>query len=160
MTTLVETAKHTYACDRLSPFKALHVGRRLLPMLKGMEGIFAAAISNEAMDFAAALQEAGPILDTLAGLPDDQVEYIINTCLSAARRKGDNGQWFPCTTSQGDLMFADIDAREMLEISAGVIRENLESFFPDRDSISGDGVADKAPGQGIPTLVRNMRVRS
>jgi hypothetical protein len=66
--------------------------------------------------------------EILAKMPDDDVEYVLNTCLSVVYR--DEGTGFQRIQVQaGVMMFSDIDLSVMIKLVISVIKENLGNFF-------------------------------
>lgn len=76
------------------------------------------------------LSYVGPVLERLAEMSDEDTEYVLTTCLSACLRQ-DRGGWAPVVSPQGQLMFSDMNALEMLQLAQEVIKHNLADFFPD-----------------------------
>ena len=65
--------------------------------------------------------------DTLAALPDDDVNAVIYPCLSVVNRQHEKG-WVK-VFDQGELMFADIDLFTMLQLVARVVADSLGNFL-------------------------------
>jgi hypothetical protein len=107
----------TYSIEKLNAFEQLHIARRLAPMLASLAG---------AEDEGGALPA---IADTLSKMSDDDVNYIVNNCLKACKRKQE-GKGYAKVMVSGALMFADIDLTAMLALVQAVVEENLGSFFP------------------------------
>ena len=127
MNTEIEVNSHVYLIGKLDVFKQFHVARRLAPVL--------AALGSSAGDVAKAETADGAMMGVLSGvasvvaqMPEDDVNYVLNACLSAARRKSDD-KWARVMTGT-NLMFADMQMDEMMRITIETIKENLGSFFP------------------------------
>jgi hypothetical protein len=74
-------------------------------------------------------QVALPIAEALAGLSDEQVNYIIIACLKVCYYKQDTG-WARMTNGSGQIMNADLTLQDLLGVTVEVIKENLGGFFP------------------------------
>lgn len=121
MNDIVEVGGHKYRIGRIDARKQFHVARRLAPLLAGMSGI-----PDKSAGFAAFL---GPLADALSGMSDEDVDYVLDVCLSVCQRIQPNGHPAPVMT-RGGLMFEDIDMGQMIQLAVKVIQENLGGFFP------------------------------
>lgn len=70
-----------------------------------------------------------PVLERLSEMSDEETEYVIMTCLRVCQRQQDQG-WAPVLSPRGDIMFHDLGALEMLNLTREVIQLNLSDFFP------------------------------
>lgn len=111
-----EVSGNNYRADRLDAKKQFHVARRLTPVLSSLNG------ASDAEIFAS-------IASALADMPDEQCDYILDTCLGAClRQQGD--KWVKVYNDRVKaLQFDDIDLTAMLQIAQNVIQENLSGFF-------------------------------
>ncbi len=134
----VEVDGFAYQIGQLNAFDQLHVFKRLLPMLAGLnvegDGDLAAKAAKGFEAMAANLQK----------LSDQDCDYIVNTCLTAVRRKVGN-TWAPVMTRDKQLMYQDIKLTVMLNLTGQVIQENLSDFFNTAGATSGAPKA--APAQ-------------
>jgi hypothetical protein len=132
----MEIAGITYQVGKLNAFEQLHVARRLAPMLGDLVSIFKQhpnLISDGESDGESAesriLELAlGPLSHTFAKMSNEDVDFIVNTCLSACQRKQERG--YAKVFVNGHLMFQDIQLDTLLGLTFAVIEENLGSFFP------------------------------
>lgn len=128
----VEVGGHTYRLGKLDARKQLHVFRRLSPLIASAGGIASLVAARASMvrpegegpsleQMGAIAGMIGPVLNVLASLPDDEVDYVIDTCLQVVSRKneGDTG-WSP-VCPQGVLMFDDISLPSLLDLTARVV---------------------------------------
>jgi hypothetical protein len=122
----------TYSTGKLNAFEQLHVSRRLAPMLAALVSSFQSAPSlakgaelNEDDILALA---TGPLADTFSKMSDEDVNYIVNTCLAVCQRKQAGG--YSKVISNGNLMFSDIELDTLMGLTLAVIQENLGRFFP------------------------------
>lgn len=120
-----------YRTAKLDVFQQLKVSRKLLPVLAGLVSEFSTLKAQAtAGNTEAVLESVLPkIADTLAALPDDDVNAIIYPCLSVVARQHDKG-WVQ-VFNQGSLMFDDIDLFTMLQLVARVVADSLGNFLKD-----------------------------
>ena len=117
-----------YTIGKLDAFTQLHVARRLAPVLAGMFTAFrhAPEIANAADDSILAMA-TGPLAETLAKMSNEDVDYVVNACLSVCQRQQAKG-WAKVMVN-GSLMFSDIELDALLGLTVAVIQENLGRFF-------------------------------
>ena len=124
-----------YRATKLSAMQQLHLTRRIAPLVPPLMPLFMkVARASQAdgieknIDAIAAL--AGPLADGLAGMGDEQAEYVINTCLSVVKRHHDQN-WAAVWNPTAKLpMFPDLnDIYTLLPIVMQVIRDNLGPFI-------------------------------
>lgn len=149
-----EYAGNIYKIGKMDTFDQFHVARRLAPALFALGGVaasmkdfFAAKpqdptngeeevvegdVPKMSGEEESSIMEAfGPVAQAIANMPDADIEYILNKCLSAVYRL-DNKAWQKVSViSQGRarLMFKDIDLPVMLHLATKVIQDNLGNFF-------------------------------
>lgn len=121
MNDIVEVGGHKYRIGRIDARKQFHVARRLAPLLAGMTGL-----QNKSAGFSAFL---GPLTESLSGISDEDVDYVLDVCLGVCQRIESNGHPAPVMTRSG-LMFDDIDMGQMVQLAIKVIQENLGGFLP------------------------------
>ena len=119
-----EVEGRQYRARQMNAILQFQVGRRIIPLFKAVPG----AVKVDAD----ALKQLGPMLDAIAAMPDQDVEYILKNCMVHAERQNDGGTgWSPVATPAGDIMFVDVNASMMvmLQVAFGVIKDNLSGFF-------------------------------
>ena len=118
-----------YRTAKLDVFQQLRVSRKLLPVLAGLVSEFSTLKAQAAAgNSGAVLKSVLPkIADTLAALPDDDVNAVIFPCLSVVSRQHEKG-WAKIF-DQGVLMFDDIDLFTMLQLVARVVADSLGNFL-------------------------------
>lgn len=118
-----------YRTAKLDVFQQLKVSRKLLPVFAGLVSEFGALKAQAtAGNSGAVLESVLPrIADTLAALPDEDVNAVIHPCLSVVSRQHASG-WAQ-VFSQGTLMFDDIDLFTMLQLVARVVADSLGNFL-------------------------------
>jgi hypothetical protein len=126
----------TYHISRLTPKKAFHVSRRLAPFLgailphlrqlfeKGDDGKL--PLPETFLERGAELLPA--IADIIAKMPNEDCDFVIDTCLSVVSVKQDRGS--APVMSNGVLMFDYIDMKTMIQLTMEVVKVNLSDFFP------------------------------
>ncbi|MBJ3816664.1 hypothetical protein F9C28_17535 [Shimwellia pseudoproteus] len=119
----------TYRIATLDVFQQLKVSRKLLPVFAGLVSEFGtlkaqvSAGNNQGM-----VDSVLPkIADTVAALPDDDVNAVIYPCLGVVSRQ--NGRNWSPVFSQGVLMFDDISMLDMLQLVARVVADSLGNFL-------------------------------
>lgn len=116
-----------YRLGKLGALPQFHISRRLSPMLAATGTSLVGlklGMDTEVSEFARILE---PVTEIIAKMPEDDVNYILFTCLNVVSRK-QGEQWAPITRN-GQLMFEDIDMPAMLQIVFGVIKINLGNFL-------------------------------
>lgn len=123
-----------YQIGKMDARKQLHVVRRLVPTL--LEAVPLAELKDiKSLDLTKVVSKLGPLSDALASMKDEDVDYIIDTCLAVVSRKvdGDRG-WAPLITQGGGMMY-DIDLGTMMSLTFEVVQENLQGFFDALQSV-------------------------
>lgn len=118
-----------YRTAKLDVFQQLKVSRKLLPVLAGLVSEFSTLKEQAAAGNSGAVLESvlPKIADTLAALPDEDVNAVIYPCLGVVARKQEKG-WVK-VFDQGVLMFDDIDLFTMLQLVARVVADSLGNFL-------------------------------
>lgn len=143
-----------YRTAKLDVFQQLKVSRKLLPVLAGLVSDFSTLKSLVVRDGegkvvfdkqrgSAVLDAVLPkIADTLASLPDDDVNAVIYPCLGVVSRQHEKG-WVK-VFDQGELMFADIDLFTMLQLVARVVADSLGNFLKELPDSPPEGQPPQA----------------
>lgn len=122
-----EVAGHTYTVGKLNALTQFHVSRRLAPILAAM-GVslqsLQAGVQRDLSDFASLLE---PVTEMMAKMPEEDVNYVIFTCLGVVKRKVGE-RWAPVANG-ASLMYEDIDMLAMLRLVVEVVRSNLGAFM-------------------------------
>lgn len=119
-----------YRIGRLNPRKQFHLSRRMAPFILALgKGAGSASSIKEGGDtLSSMVQVFGPISQLLSEMPDDQVDYILTTCLSVVTRETGNG-WARVQASNGELMFQELGMDDLIQLTMAVLKENLGNFF-------------------------------
>lgn len=124
-----------YQIEQFAPLKALHVTRKLIPLLSGFGAEIQKIVDSGGKirpnvgDF---LRDLGPGLEGFARLPDEDVNYIVTTSLSVVKVKveGDRGWARLMSASDPTVPMYEIDMVTMLRIVWEVLQQNLGGFLP------------------------------
>lgn len=133
----IEVNGVSYDATKMPPRKVFHVLRRLAPLI-GPLGPAVLDLLDETKDkvevMAAVAGQVGPLSEALAYMPDDLLDYVLNTCLLYARRLDVDMKWHPThilADARGNVttMYQDIDAGTELRLVGEVIKINSAGFF-------------------------------
>ena len=107
--TQVTVSDKQYSVAKLNAMDQWHVARRMLPVMDAMR------MGTSALAYA------------LSSMTDADSEYVIYKCLSVVkRREGDS--WQAVYAPGGGIMFADIEAPQMLELTVEALKLSLANF--------------------------------
>lgn len=114
-----------YRSSKMDALTQLHVVRRLSPVIGALR-----EFAVEGVDATKALDALEPVAMVVAKIPDDDVNYIVNACLSTVQRKQDGDRGWANIWNSGAKrpLFEDIAMVEMLTISGHVIMDALGNF--------------------------------
>lgn len=116
-----KVGEHEYRSEKIDVFKQNNIVRRLTPFLTS----FASVFDKIKADPMAALE---PLGKAFASMSDQDMEYVLTTCLAACMRKqGDT--WIRVYLPNGGLNCEDIDLLQMHMIVFNVLKDNLSGFF-------------------------------
>lgn len=114
-----------YTSSRLDAKKQFHLARRLGPVLAKIPGV------SEGQIFEVIAEE-------IAGMSDENCDYILDNCLAVVKRRQGGDTWVPVFNQRANRMqFDDIDMPTMLQIARHVLEENLSSFFGGKLGLDG-----------------------
>jgi hypothetical protein len=122
MSDTIEVGGFSYRVGRIDARKQFHVARRLAPLLAGL--------SDSAFKGEGVARFLGPLTDALSRMSDEDVDYVLDVCLSVCHRIQPNGPAAPIMARGGGMMFQDIDMSQMIQLTVKVIQENMQGFFP------------------------------
>ncbi len=113
----------SYRSDRMDAFRQFHVARKLAPVVSEVVPFLARGVSLDS-----GLSDLEPVMKAIAAMPEDDCNYVLQSCLSVVRRQ--QGQGYAPVWNDGAqrMMFADVDLPVMLQIAARVLQDNLSSF--------------------------------
>lgn len=129
MNEVIEIAGNKYrVAKKLSAMEQFHVTRRLGPALIVCGITFKMMMEGKEIPITEWAAVAGPVLQVVSSMSDEDVEYIINQSLKTCERES-AGRWAPLYAPDGKvLMFEDMDMAEILRLTVEVLRENLVNF--------------------------------
>lgn len=121
-----------------------HVTRRLTPFIVGMlahlpkDAITGAMTADKkSIDLGAIADQVNPIdmiipvMESLAKMPDADVDYVLDTCMEYCQRSlGADKGWAVLKQPKVPCQYSDIDMIGMLQITWNVIQGNVGNFFP------------------------------
>lgn len=121
----IQVGQYTYIIGKLNARQQFDVARRL--------GVVNFILENPVQDKHddGARWIAAMIMGQMSSIPQADMDFILNTCLSVVTTVRVHGQR-PIAimdARSGLMQFDDIDMTEMLEIVDNVIQENLANFF-------------------------------
>lgn len=121
----VEINGFNFRVGKLNAMVQLHVARRVLPIMGALVGLMQSGAAE-----AITAENALPAMaEQIAGMPDADVDYVVQACLRVVQRENDKGGWSAVMTPSGQLMFEEIDMMVMLQLVGAVVKENLGGFF-------------------------------
>lgn len=127
----IEVAGHKYrvGARRLNCMEQFHVTRRLGPAIVLCGITLQSLLNGQRVAMEDFMSIAGPVMDVVSHMPDEDMEYVIMTCMRTADRLS-GGLWAPVLAPDGKrFMFDDMDQIELIHITVAVLRANLENFM-------------------------------
>lgn len=118
----IEVGGNTYLIGTIDARKQFHVARRIAPVLIALSSSLEGVASLDTME-----KMMSKAAEVVSKMPEDDVDYVLNACLTVARRKSGDS-WARVMTGT-NLQFADMGMDEMLRITVETIKENLGGFF-------------------------------
>lgn len=119
---------HRYAIGKMDAFQQFHVSRKLAPILAPLVAVLQLRATGDKNAFLA--MTMGPFASILANMPNDDWDFILNTCLSVTQRKSPEGIWQRVQVQGGSgIMFDDMGLEEIVGLTLSTIQENLGDFF-------------------------------
>lgn len=143
--------ERTYQIGKLDAMKQFHLVRRLGPVLV-IAGVSLDMIrSGMKVDMGDIVAMAGPVMEVMSRMPDDEAEYLVFLCLSVCKMKqGD--KWAPLMSPDGKkLMFSNIEMPEMLRVVVEVLKDNLGNFLT---GLRAELISQSSSGQDQPKVTK------
>ena len=135
---IIPIGGHDYTIGRLNALDQLHVSRKIAPIIpnimpiltevaKGdLEKVIASIETDENAELAGLeplAKALEPLMEAIAKIPEEDVNYVIHKCLSVVKRNGS-------VVCRGEsIMFDDLDMNHLLPLTVAVIRTNLGNFI-------------------------------
>jgi hypothetical protein len=132
--------EHLYEIGKMPTRTQFHVQRRVMPILLALGPSLIGALGSikatgdgegKGEEAAADIMTAAamPLVNSLATMPDAELDYIINACLSVCSRQVGE-KWARVMAPDGHtFMFADMSSADMMKLTVATIQENLGNFF-------------------------------
>ncbi len=146
-----------YSIGKIDAWTSFHVFRRLIPILSSLANAMQGSVLTRA-DSSVAAQAAfavglNAVAQSLAGMSDADIDYVLKSCLKVCKRKNpDSGNWFPMMSMSGTLMYSeDMSASSLLQVTAAILQrqEGLLDFFTKAGTSSTP--SDQAAGVSRPS---------
>jgi hypothetical protein len=145
---------------KLDVFDQLDVARKLAPLLLSLTPTPEMRQRLQAEALARTNGGNGPVVDVaemmvptirgLAEMASEDVRFVTSTCASVVSRNQGAG-WMPIWNAAGKrMMFEDIDAMALLQISWQVIQENLSNFI--RAPLSASLQPSQTTGESLASM--------
>lgn len=130
----ITIGEHGYRIEgRLSAMEQFHVTRRLGPALVICGVTFRAMLEGEVLPLEHWMAVAGPIMEVVSAMEDEDVEYVILRSLRVCRRRQGDA-WAPMLAADGKtMMFQDLDQFDIIRLTVEVLRRNLAGFMKGLD---------------------------
>jgi hypothetical protein len=133
----IAIGENEYLCGRMPTRVQFHVARRMLPVLKGLQPLFATMGRNLMSDGNGTMvPDVGAITifegiaalsDTLGMMTDSDANYIMDHALDAVQWKQGN-RWIPLRNNGSLLLPAADDLATQLRLTWEVLGESLANF--------------------------------
>jgi hypothetical protein len=133
----IQIGEFEYLCGRMPTRAQFHVARRFLPVLKGLQPLFASAGRNLVssgngemvpdIGNATLFDGLAALSDTLGMMSDADANYIIDNTLDAVHWK-QAGRWMPLRNNGGLMLQAADDFSTQLRLIREVLWESLANF--------------------------------
>lgn len=136
-----EVQGQRYRCTKLNAKEQLKVMKRLLPMITAFSGVnIEAAMRGDPAE--AALIGAN-LTESLHRLTDEDMDYVLDTCMSKCSRAVPGGLgWSPAWSREAELpMFDDISGPTMMVIIGRVLVDSIGDFSSALSQLSRAGPA-------------------
>ena len=152
--------EHNFRTNRqLNAFEQLHVARKLAPLIAKLAPNTArAAFRPDGDDAAGFFSLMEPVIQGLAEMDEKDVDYVTQHCVAVVQMQ--QGQQWAAIWHDGAkrLMFDDIDAMALLQISWQVIQENLGNFMRAPSSASPLPTQTDITSQGNLSAFPTMKI--
>jgi hypothetical protein len=141
--TVFDYAGKQWMITRVPARKAWHIIRRVAPLLKSLSSLAnmdkdtITLLNNEGDNDPAKtagkmqklLTLIGPIADSLGELPDETMDYLINSCLSHVRVETAKGMWTVIYNPNANAFQYEISPLDMMTLTARVLMVVLPDFL-------------------------------
>jgi maleate cis-trans isomerase len=140
MFTELPLGEDSYQIGRLAAMSQFHVTRKIAPVLASMGvSVVSALRSGSELGEENLSSIMGTASELVARMSNEDVEYVIFTCLSVVRKR--QGDRWAAVVNGKNFQFQDMDMQLMLRLTIAVLKENMGSFFqqPTADTSTNNG---------------------
>lgn len=145
----ITVGQHNYVIGKLDVFLQAHISRRITPIIPTIAPLLAEVAKGGIqemidklelaskddgagavladVDLSGLASAAMPFADALAGMSDENADYVLKKCLSVVKR--DTGGSLANICVNGSLMFDDLELGDMLPLVIAVLRTSLGNFI-------------------------------
>lgn len=145
----ITVGQHSYVIGKLDVFSQAHVSRRIAPVIPTIAPLLTEVAKGGIQEMVDKLEQASkdenggavladvdlsglanaalPFADALAGMSDENADYVLKKCLSVVKR--DTGGSLANVCTNGSLMFDDLELGEILPLVIAVLRTSLGNFI-------------------------------
>lgn len=136
----LEVAGNIYQIGKMNALVQLHVVRRLGPALIVVGISMEALRQGMKVEMEDLIASAGPVMEMISRMSDEDFNYVLFACLDVVRRKQEDKWAAVVVPGQQKLMFADMDFAALVRLAVEVLRENLGNFLTE---LSGEVSSSK-----------------
>lgn len=134
---------HDYLVGRLNLFDAMKLQKRVGPLMPTVfnQLIFdlwqaaakskdesKATLSDRLVEFGTLLNICQPLLDRIAAMPDEDLVFVLSTCLSVVERQSDDKKTWTRVWQNGAIIFDDISIANAYVLVSAVLQRELRPF--------------------------------
>lgn len=124
----------TYRIGKISPYKQIHLLRRIAPALMAFGSISVPTTTDGSPDFknlfGTGVIALKPLVDAISKLNDEDTEYVLDTCLEKCSVKVNDTTYSPLKLpGSKKLMYEDLEFPQIMQLVFAVITENMARFF-------------------------------
>ena len=120
---------HNYRIGKLNTFDQAKVFKRVSSMIPVIASVLVGLANTDddkEISFNDIAIMAKPVIDVFSAMPDDDMEFILKTCLSAVMCQVGK-EWHP-VMSNGQIMYDHIDIADMMVLAYLVCRDDIANF--------------------------------
>ena len=126
----IEIGGQVYRLGQMDAMLQFHVARKLAPVVASLgTSVFELKAASEPLEQDQWILKAlGPVMNVVASMDKDAVDFIMTSSLGVVSRRAEDGR-FTAIQVANKLMFLDINMPTMFRLVVEVLKENLGSFF-------------------------------
>ncbi len=117
-----------YKIDKIPAMEQIQLFWKVMPLFSKMLPSMPSTEPGTSIDLKSV--DMTLVLDAIASMSSENLDYVINKCLSYVRRK-DHGVYNRIDIN-GKLAYEDINGMDMLNITMNVLLYTLEDFFSEK----------------------------